>query len=58
LTTEAQKRNNSMFSRNDIAEICAVLKLVMDVDAMIELLRSECYLLLKGPKLYQLRAPS
>jgi hypothetical protein len=43
-----------MFARQDIAEICSRLRLDKEVDGLIDVMRTECYLLLKGPKLYQL----
>ena len=55
LNREATIRGTDMFSRGDISEICVRMKLVKDVDSLIDVLRTECYLLLKGPKLYQLQ---
>jgi DNA helicase MCM8 len=55
LTAESTKRQTgNMFSRNDIQEVCVKLKLERDVDSLIDVMRTECYLLLKGPRLYQL----
>eukprot|EP01034_Spumella_vulgaris_P023027 gene23027-29215_t len=55
LTAESTKRQSlNMFTRNEIQEVCAKLKLERDVDSLIEVMRTECYLLLKGPRLYQL----
>ncbi len=55
---EARLRENHLFQRMEIAELCARLRLDKEVDSLIETLRSEGYLLLKGPKLYQLRTAS
>jgi hypothetical protein len=54
LNREAQLRGSNIFSRNDIAEICIRIKVDKDLDGLIDVMRTECYLLLKGPKLYQL----
>ena len=35
-------------------DICTRLRLDKEVDSLIDVMRTECYLLLKGPKLYQL----
>lgn len=37
-----------------VSDICTRLRLDKEVDALIDVMRTECYLLLKGPKLYQL----
>lgn len=47
---------NEMFSKQDISMLCTRLRLTKDVDTIIDVLRSECYLLLKGPQLYRLQA--
>jgi DNA helicase MCM8 len=56
LTQEAKVRGSSIFSKKDIEE--AIIKLrfekAHDVNALIDVMRTECYLLLKGPKLYQI----
>jgi hypothetical protein len=44
-----------MFSRQDIAALCAKLALDKEVDGLIDVMRTECYLLLKGPRMYQLQ---
>ncbi len=55
LTQESQRRDSAMFTRNEIAEVCEKLRLDRDVDSLVEVMRTECYLLLKGPRLYQLQ---
>lgn len=54
LNREVTIRGSNMFARQDIAEICTRLRLDKEVDGLIDVMRTECYLLLKGPKLYQL----
>jgi hypothetical protein len=56
LTKEAQIRGSSMFSKKDIEEAVNKLRFekAHDVDSLIDVMRTECYLLLKGPKLYQI----
>jgi hypothetical protein len=39
----------------DIAELVKRLKLDKDVSSLLDVMRNECYLLLKGPSLYQLQ---
>ena len=58
LSREAKIRGNNIFSRADIGEICARLRIDKDLDSLIDVMRTECYLLLKGPKLYQLMTTS
>lgn len=58
MNREAQLRDNNIFSKQDIQMLCNRLKLDKDVDSLIEVMRRECYLLLKGPKLFQLQATS
>ncbi len=56
LTQEASRREAAnMFTRAEIAEVCSKLRLERDADSLIEVMRTECYLLLKGPRLYQLQ---
>lgn len=49
------KQGNCMFTRQEIQELTQLLRLDKEVDALIDLMRTECYLLLKGPRLYELR---
>jgi hypothetical protein len=49
------KGGSLLFSHKEIAEVVSILKLKNDVNSIIEVMRTECYLLLKGPKLYQLQ---
>jgi DNA helicase MCM8 len=55
MTREAGVRGSNMFSRQDIGVLCQKLALDKEVDALIDVMRTECYLLLKGPRLYQLQ---
>lgn len=55
LQREARQRGSNMFHRNDIQALSDRLRLDKDVDSLIESMRTECYLLLKGPKMYQLQ---
>ena len=55
LNKEAALRGNNLFTKQDITEIGIKLHLTKDVEDIIELMRTECYLLLKGPKLFQLQ---
>jgi DNA helicase MCM8 len=55
MTRESRVRGSSMFSRQDIAALCAKLALDKEVDGLIDVMRTECYLLLKGPRMYQLQ---
>lgn len=51
---EARIRGNAFFKHQEIAEIARKMLLDKDVDSLIDAMRTESYLLLKGPKLYQL----
>jgi DNA helicase MCM8 len=55
MNKEAVLRGNNMFTRQEIHDLSMKLQLTKEVDELIELMRTECYLLLKGPKLYQLQ---
>ena len=55
MTKEAFLRDSNIFTRQDISDLCAKLSLDKDVESLIDVLRTECYLLLKGPRLYQLQ---
>jgi len=50
-----QRKGNNIFTRQEIVELVHRLQLNKDVEELIECMRRECYLLLKGPKLYQLQ---
>ena len=54
LTQQARARNNNVFRTDEIAEICAVLKLEKGPEALIETMNMETYLLKKGPRLWEL----
>jgi DNA helicase MCM8 len=55
MNREATMRGNNIFSRQEIADIANRLQLNKELDELIESMRTECYLLLKGPKLFQLQ---
>ncbi len=54
LSTEANRRNNNVFSKADIEAACSLLRLEKEPAALIESMHTECYLLIKGPNLWQL----
>lgn len=54
LTKEVEVRNSNVFYKHEIHEVCARLKLQKDPDSLIETMHTECYLLVKGPKMWQL----
>lgn len=56
MNKEAEIRGSNIFHRNDIDTLSMKLKLTKQTDELIEVMRTECYLLLKGPKLYQLQS--
>lgn len=55
LQKEAKQRGNAIFHRSEMQELAGRLGLDKDLDSLIESMRTECYLLLKGPKQYQLQ---
>jgi hypothetical protein len=68
MTRHAAERGSSIFSHADIDRIrlsvmatasgssgVDVSKKFNNTDALIDVMRTECYLILKGPKLYQLQ---
>lgn len=55
MTKESSLRGSNMFSRSDIQALSGKLALDKDLDSLIDVMRTECYLLLKGPRLYQLQ---
>ncbi len=58
MTRESTLRGSNMFTRADIQALCATLALDKELDGLIDVMRTECYLLLKGPRLYQLQTTS
>ena len=54
LTKQARARNNNVFRTDEIMDICALLKLEKEPSSLIETMNTECYLLKKGPRLWQL----
>jgi hypothetical protein len=54
LTQQARARNNNVFRSDEIAEICAMLKLEKGPEALIETMNMETYLLKKGPRMWEL----
>eukprot|EP00595_Chromulina_sp_UTEXLB2642_P003264 CAMPEP_0196763286 /NCGR_PEP_ID=MMETSP1095-20130614/3749_1 /TAXON_ID=96789 ORGANISM="Chromulina nebulosa, Strain UTEXLB2642" /NCGR_SAMPLE_ID=MMETSP1095 /ASSEMBLY_ACC=CAM_ASM_000446 /LENGTH=669 /DNA_ID=CAMNT_0042116115 /DNA_START=287 /DNA_END=2296 /DNA_ORIENTATION=- len=55
---ESEIKGSSLFSKDDITSHIKRLKIDRDADSLIEVLRTECYLLKKGPKNYQLQSSS
>jgi len=55
MTRESTLRGSNMFTRADIQALCEKLALDKELDGLIDVMRTECYLLLKGPRLYQLQ---
>jgi hypothetical protein len=56
MSKEASLRGNKVFHRNDIDILSLKLKLTKDIEDIIEMMKTEGYLLVKGPKLYQLQS--
>jgi DNA helicase MCM8 len=54
LTQQAQMRNNNVFHQEQIVETCAALRLEKSPTDLIETMHTECYLLKKGGRLWQL----
>lgn len=56
LQKKSATSGSKIFTQNDIKDVARVMKLkdCDNIDGLIEVMRTECYLLLKGPKLYQL----
>mmetsp|Transcript_16885 Transcript_16885/g.25436 ORF Transcript_16885/g.25436 Transcript_16885/m.25436 type:complete len:417 (-) Transcript_16885:132-1382(-) len=55
LRKEGERRNSYIFSLKEISEFVQLLRLKNDVSSLVDIMRTECYLLLKGPRLYQLQ---
>lgn len=55
LTNEAEIKNSKIFTLAELTEIVRRMKIDRDMDNIIEIMRTECYLLYKGPRLYQLQ---
>ncbi len=56
MNKEASNRQSKVFHRNDIETLALKLRLTKDLDELIELMKTEGYLLIKGPKLFQLQS--
>ena len=54
MNNESKHRSSRVFSASDINAICARLQIRTDTSTVIEVMRNECFLILKGPNLYQL----
>ena len=54
LTQQARMRNSNIFHYEHIAEACSALRLEKDPRDLIETMHTECYLLKKGGRLWQL----
>ena len=55
---QGRPNGQAIFSRDEIATVCNKLRLDKGVDSLIEAMRTECFLLLKGSHLYQLQTLS
>ena len=55
MTRESALRGSNMFTRQEILALCQKLALDKEVDSLIDVMRTECYLLLKGSRTYQLQ---
>ena len=55
MTHEASRRGSAMFTKKEIQEVMLRLRIPADVESIIDVMRTECYLLLKGQQLYQLQ---
>jgi len=54
LNKEADRKATTIFQRADLQELAQRMSLkIADFDRFLEVLNSECYLLKKGPRLYQ-----
>jgi hypothetical protein len=54
LRKEGDRKGSQIFTFLEIHEFVQLLKLKGDTEGLIDVMRTESYLLLKGPKLYQL----
>ena len=54
LRKEGERKGSQIFTFLEIHEFVQLLKLKGDTEGLIDVMRTESYLLLKGPKLYQL----
>ena len=52
---ETVQKGSDIFTRSDLNSLCNRLNLPKDPDTLIEILRTECYMLLKGSNLYKLQ---
>ncbi len=55
LTRESEIKKSNIFTRADITNICVKLKLTRDAETMIDVLRTENYILYKGNQTYKLQ---
>jgi DNA helicase MCM8 len=55
MNRESSLKGSNQFTRQEIVDLASKLQLNKEIDELIESMRTECYLLLKGPKLYQLQ---
>lgn len=53
LLQEAKLRESHVFKVIEIDQLCRRLQVTMEIAALVEIMRNECYLLLKGPNTYQ-----
>jgi DNA helicase MCM8 len=55
LASEAEIKQSKIFTLAELTEIVRRLKIDREIDSIVEVMRTECYLLYKGPRLYQLQ---
>jgi DNA helicase MCM8 len=54
LTNESDRRGTALFQTSDLQELAETMRLkITDFDRFLDVLNAECYILKKGPKLYQ-----
>jgi len=58
MNKESQLRGSNVFTKSDMQLLCSKLSLDGDIDGLIDVMRSECYLLMKGKGIYQLLTSS
>ena len=54
LVHESKLRESNMFHTTEINAVCKRLQVSLETSAVVEIMRNECFLLLKGPHNYQL----
>ena len=54
LRKESERKGSNLFSLHEIHDFVQLLKLKGNTEAIVDVMRTESYLLMKGNKLYQL----